>query len=170
MLKLKLQHFGHLMQRVDSLEKTLMLGGTGGRRRGDDRWWDGWMASLTRWSWVWVDSGILWWTGRPGVLQFTGSQSVRHDWATELTDWLKSLLWTTLFFPPMHRPHDVCKWQIPLPVWRNHTGPEVIWICAARSTKTLSAWGKTEHSCAGESKPHGTFQSPLGVPGLHILW
>ena len=87
MLKLKLQHFGHLMQRVDSLEKTLMLGGTGGRRRGDDRGWDGWMASLTRWSWVWVDSGILWWTGRPGVLQFTGSQSVRHDWATELTDW-----------------------------------------------------------------------------------
>ena len=47
MLKLKLQYFGHLMRRVDSLEKTLMLGGIGGRRRGDDRRRDGWMASLT---------------------------------------------------------------------------------------------------------------------------
>ena len=44
----------------------------------------GWMASLTQWTWVWVDSGSWWWTGRPGVLWFTGSQRVRHDWATEL--------------------------------------------------------------------------------------
>ena len=51
---------------------------------GDDRGWDGWMASLTRWTWVWVNSGSWWWTGRPGTLQFTGSQGVRHDWATEL--------------------------------------------------------------------------------------
>ena len=53
---------------------------------GDDRGWDGWMASLTQWRWVWVDSSSWWWIGRPGVLQFTGSQRVRHDWATEL-DW-----------------------------------------------------------------------------------
>ena len=52
MLKLKLQYFVHHMQRVDSLEKTLMLGGIGGWRRGDDRGWDGWMASLTQWTWV----------------------------------------------------------------------------------------------------------------------
>ena len=84
MLKLKLQYFGHLMRRVDSLEKTLMLGGIGGRRRGDDRGWDGWMASLTQWTWVWVNSGSWWWTGRPGVLQFMGLQRVGHDWATEL--------------------------------------------------------------------------------------
>ena len=51
---------------------------------GHDRGWDGWMASLTRWTWVWVNSGSWWWTGRPGVLQSTGSQRVRHDWATEL--------------------------------------------------------------------------------------
>ena len=51
-----------------------------------DRGWDGWMASLTRWTWVWVNSGSWWWTGRPGVLQFMGSQRVRHDWVTEL-DW-----------------------------------------------------------------------------------
>ena len=49
MLKLKLQCFGHLMWRTNSLEKTLMLGGTGGRREGDDRGWDGWMASPTQW-------------------------------------------------------------------------------------------------------------------------
>ena len=57
MLRLKLQYFGHLMQRVDSLEKTLMLGGIGGRRRRGDRGWDGWMVSLTLWMWIWVNSG-----------------------------------------------------------------------------------------------------------------
>ena len=51
---------------------------------GDDRGWDGWMASLTRWTWVWVNSGSWWWTGRPGMLWFMGSQRVGHDWATEL--------------------------------------------------------------------------------------
>ena len=72
------------MRRVDSLEKTLMLGGIGGRRRRGRqriRWLD---ASLTRWTWVWVNSGSWWWTGRPGVLRFMGSQRVGHDWATDL--------------------------------------------------------------------------------------
>ena len=81
MLKLKLQYFGHLMWRADSFEKTLMLGEIEGRRR---RGWDGWVASPTQRTWVWVDSGSRWWTGRPGVLQFMGSQRVGHDWATEL--------------------------------------------------------------------------------------
>ena len=84
MLKLKLQYFGHLLWRVDSLEKTLMLGGIGGRRRRGQqrmRWLDG----ITTWrTWVWVNPGSWWWTGRPGVLQFMGSQRVGHDWATEL--------------------------------------------------------------------------------------
>ena len=61
-----------------------MLGGIGGRRRRDDRGWDGWMASLTRWTWAWVNSGSWWWTGRPGVLRIMGSQRVGHDWATDL--------------------------------------------------------------------------------------
>ena len=61
MLKLKLQYFGHLVWRTDSLEKTLMLGlKVGGER--DNREWDGWMASPTRWTWVWVCSGSWWWT------------------------------------------------------------------------------------------------------------
>ena len=79
MLKLKLQYFGHLMWSVDSLEKTLMLGGIGAGEEGDNRGWDGWMASLTRWTWVWVNSRSWWRTGRPGVLWFMGSQRVGHD-------------------------------------------------------------------------------------------
>ena len=51
---------------------------------GDDTGWDGWMASLTQWTWVWVNSGSWWWTGRPGMLQSMGSQRVGHDSATEL--------------------------------------------------------------------------------------
>ena len=72
------------------MEKSLMLGGIGGRREGADRGWDGWMASPAQWRWVWVNSGSWWWTGRPSVLRFMGSQRVRHDWATELnwTEWL----------------------------------------------------------------------------------
>ena len=84
MLKLKLQYFGHLIRRADSLEKTLMLGKTEGRRRRGWRGWHGWMASPTRWTWVWVDSGSWWWTGRPGVLRPMASQRVGHDWATDL--------------------------------------------------------------------------------------
>ena len=56
----------------------------GARGEGDNRGRDGWMASLTRWTWVWVNSRSWWWTGRPGVLRFMGSQRVGHDWATEL--------------------------------------------------------------------------------------
>ena len=64
--------------------------GLGAGEEGDDRGYDGWMASLTRWTWVCVNSRSCWWTGRPGVLWFMGLQRVRHDWATEL-NWLN---WT----------------------------------------------------------------------------
>ena len=60
--------------------------GLGAGGEGDDRGWDGWMASPTQWPWVWVNSRSWWWTGRPGVLRFMGLQRVRHDWVTELTD------------------------------------------------------------------------------------
>ena len=58
--------------------------GLGAGGEGDDRGWAGWMASPTRWTWVWVNSGSLWWTGRPGMQRFMGSQRVRHNWVTEL--------------------------------------------------------------------------------------
>ena len=87
MLKLKLQYFGHLMGRVDSLEKTLMLGEIGGRRK---RGWQRmrWlMASPTRWTWIWVNSGSWWWTGRPKPAAVHG---VAKSW-TWLINWIN---WT----------------------------------------------------------------------------
>ena len=73
--------------------------GLGARGEGDDRGWNGWMASPTRWTWVWVNSSSWCWTGRPGVLSFMGSQRVGHDWATEM-NWneLKCLLLLFFFF------------------------------------------------------------------------
>ena len=84
MLKLRLQYFGHLMRRAEHLIRPwywerLRAGG-----EGDNRRWDGWMAPLTRWIWVWVNSGSWWQIGRPGVLWSMGSQRVGHDWETEL--------------------------------------------------------------------------------------
>ena len=101
MLKLKLQSFGHLMGKTNSLEKTLMLGKIEGGRRGDNKGWEGWMASPTQWAWVWVNSGSWWWTGRSDVLQSMGSQRVRHDWATELnwTVWMWELDHKAIWVP-----------------------------------------------------------------------
>ena len=76
--------FGHLMWRTDSFEKTLCSARLNMGEEGDNRGWDDWVASLTQWTWIWVNSGSWWWTGRPGVLQSMGSQRVRHNWATEL--------------------------------------------------------------------------------------
>ena len=94
MLKLKLQYFGHLMWRADSFEniwcwERLKAGG-----EGDDRGWDGWMESLTQWTWVWVDSGSWWWTGMPGMQQFTGVAELTEqlNWTEEtntFTDFLR---------------------------------------------------------------------------------
>ena len=83
MLKLKLRYFGHLMRRADSLEKTLSWERLKAGAEGNDRGWDGWMASLSEWTWVWESSGKWWRTGKPGVVQSMGSQRVWHDWATE---------------------------------------------------------------------------------------
>ena len=88
MLKLKLQYVATWWEKLTHqlwwwerpwCWERLKVGG-----EGDDRGWDGWMAWPTQWKRVWVDSGCWWWTGRPGVLQFMGSQRVRHGWATEL--------------------------------------------------------------------------------------
>ena len=58
--------------------------GLGAGGEGDDRGWDGWMAPLTQWTWLWVNSRSWWWTGRPGVLWYMGLQRVGHDWVTDL--------------------------------------------------------------------------------------
>ena len=83
MLKLKLQYFGHLIRRANSLQKPwcwerLKAGG-----EKNDRGWDGWMASPTQWTWVWTSSGRWWRPGKPDMLQSMGSQRVGHDWVTE---------------------------------------------------------------------------------------
>ena len=81
--------------------------------KGDNRGWDGWMASPTRWTWVWVNSGSWWWTGRPGVLQFMGSKRVGHDWTTELN-------WTVLKALSI----VVQAQNIPLSNWKSKKGGE----------------------------------------------
>ena len=91
MLKLKLQYFGHLRQRTDSFKRPWCWERLKVGREGEDRGWDGRMASLTQWTWVWTNSRNWRWTGRPGMLQFMGSQRVGHDWTTEL-NWTWELL------------------------------------------------------------------------------
>ena len=83
MLKLKLQYFGHLVWRTDPFEKTLMLGKIEGRRRGDNRGWDGWMASPTQWTWVWVGDG-------------QGDLACCSPWGGKELDMTEQLNWTAL--------------------------------------------------------------------------
>ena len=90
MLKLKLQYFGHRCEELTHWKRPWCWEGLGAGGEEDDQGWDGWMASLTLWTWVWVNSGSWWWTGRPGVLQSMGSQRVGPDWATEL-NWTEVL-------------------------------------------------------------------------------
>ena len=84
MLKLKLNTLATWCEELTHLKRPwcwerLRAGG-----EGDDRRWDGWMVSPTQRTWVCVNSGSWWWTGRPGMLRFIGSQGIRHDWATEM--------------------------------------------------------------------------------------
>ena len=97
MLKLKFQYFAYLIWRTDSFAKTLMLEKTEGRRRRGWQRWDRWMASLTRWTCVWVGSKNWWWTVKPGVLQSMGLQRVRRNWSgwTEL-NWFLIIVNTTV--------------------------------------------------------------------------
>ena len=88
MLKLKLQYLATSCEELTQCKRLWCWDGLGAGGEGENRGWDSWMASPIQWTWVWVNSGSWWWTGRPGVLQFMGSQRVRHNWATEL-NWLK---------------------------------------------------------------------------------
>ena len=96
MLKLKLQYFGHLMEELTLWKRPWCWEGLRAGGKGGNRGWDGWMASPTQWTWVWVNSGSWWWTRRPGVLRFMGLQRFGHDWATELTWWQVNHEWAEI--------------------------------------------------------------------------
>ena len=99
MLKQKLQYFGHLMQRVDSLEKPLMLGKSEGGRRSGDRGWDGWMASPTQWTWVWAT---------PGDSEGEGSRMCCNPWGRKeldmTCDWTRRTRW-------LSGKESACRWR-----------------------------------------------------------
>ena len=98
-----------------------MLGKSEGRRRGDNRGWDGWMASLTQSTWIWANSRRWWRTGKPGVLQFMRSQRVRHDWTTERQpiqethkSRVQSLGWGDPLEKEMVTHTSILTWKIPI--------------------------------------------------------
>ena len=158
MLKLKLQYFGHLMWRVDSMEKTLMLGGIRGRRKGDDRGWDGWMASPTGWIWVWVNSGSWWWTGRPGVLRFMGLQRVRYDWVTEL-----SLNWVWHNFTGKPAQDDLKSWGM-LEWWKMGKRKKTDSDGCQRGKWTM----RWESQCAYSGMSNSCDPIDFGQPGFWV--
>ena len=84
MLKLKLHTFATSCEELTHWKRLWWWEGLGAGAEGDNRGWDSWMTSPTRWTWVWVNSRSWWWTGRSGVLRFMGSQRVGHDWVTDL--------------------------------------------------------------------------------------
>ena len=84
MLKLKLQYLAIWYEELTHLKRPWCWERLKAGEEGDDKGWNGWMASPTQWPWVWVNSGSWWWTGRPGMLQFMGSQWAGHDRATKL--------------------------------------------------------------------------------------
>ena len=94
------------------------------RGEGDDRGWDGLMASLTRWTWVWVSSGSWWWTGKADVLQSMGSQSFRHDWTTEL-NW--AILFSKGSSPPKDQTRVSCIAGRFFTIWATRKTPKLIY-------------------------------------------
>ena len=139
MLKLKLQYFGHPMQRNDSWRRPwcwerLKAGG-----EGDHRGWDGWMASPTRWTWVWASSRSWWWTGRPGVLRFMGLKELD---TTERLNWTGSVF-LCLPCPLLHLWH--CYWEqklwgeTELVLGSEHFHVLTVWYCKEPSM-VLKKW------------------------------
>ena len=122
-LKLKLQYLATSCKELTHCKRLWCWEGLGAGGEGDNRGWDSWMASLTRWTWVWVNSGRWWWTGRPGMLWFMGSQRVGHNWATELNwtelncgTWLSDFTFTFHFHAlekEMAAHSSVLAWRIP---------------------------------------------------------
>ena len=106
----------------------------GAGEEGADRGWDGWMASPSQWTWVWVNSGSWWWTGRPGVLRFMGSQRVGHDWATELS-------WT-------ERSHNTTSHNITRITTQSSPWPKgYLMMCMCSATSNLSCYITMKSYC-----------------------
>ena len=114
---------------------------------GDDRGWDGWMASLTQWTWVWVSSGSWWWTGRPGVLQSMGSQRVRHAWAIELN-------WTVWY--------STCRWLCNVGAYITTT----VCVCVCSAVSDWNFPGEVATSSSKESSQPGIKPVPLAFPSM----
>ena len=118
-LKLKLQYFGPWCEELTHLKRPWCWETLRAGREGDDKGWDVWMASLTRWTSVWVNSKSWWWTGRPVMLQLMGLQRVGHDWVTE-RNWTEDMC--------------ICRWMDKEGVVRRHNGvslsheKECIWV------------------------------------------
>ena len=106
MLRLKLQYLAMSWEELTHWKRPSSWEGLGAGGEGDNRGWNAWMASPTRYTWVWVNSGSWWWTGRPGMLQFMGWQRVGHHWVTEL-NWTDSSFWRRKWQPaPMFLPGE----------------------------------------------------------------
>ena len=152
----------------------------------DDRGWDGWMASPIQWTWVWVSSGSWWWTGRPGVLWFMGSQRVGHDWATELnwshTQAAQLISWK---ISPWHLTELESRALAPTVTANSFLDP----VCCLSScpltpflgsgqTLPLWLWPQAPLCCHGAISPTLTssglhsslFESSLRDPYQHFLW
>ena len=177
MLKPKLWYFGHLMQKAYTLEKTLMLGKTEGRRKGGDRESDCWMASSTQWTWVWANSRKWWRTGKPGVLQsmWLQSQTQLSNWTT--TSMLEKplhhfLVWIYFYFPCVNSQrvrfwgHNVYLYQ----KWPNYF---LEWLLLCFPTRNiwelqfLSVF--VALSAVGAARSFFFFFIPLAVQ-LYLIW
>ena len=140
MLKLKLHSFGHLRWRTTHWKRSwrwerLKAGGVE-----NDRGWDGWMASPTRWTWVWASSGSWWWTGKPGVLQSMGSQRVGHGWVTEQQQYIHMCVYVIVMTIPLRLcshppippppPCPFCVFRLPFLPWFHlrNAFKEIFWL------------------------------------------
>ena len=156
MLKLKLQYFGHLMWRANSLEQPWFWERLKAGGEGNDRGWDAWMASLTHRTWVWASSRRWWRTGKPGVLQSLGSQRVRQDWATEeqQQEAGRFLLWWFLFLTLSGVCNVGCKFSLP--------------TAASHPTLPYSLQPPGHANCAGSSASHSCKYTPVAGEVVEI--
>ena len=134
-------------EELTHLKRPWCWEGLGAGGEGDDRGWDGWMASPTQWTWFWVDFGSWWWTGRPGMLRFMRSQRVGHDWVTELTGWHRPVFLRQPAGPPQRNSAgdlDSGSRSICCDMWWDWNHPQEDWfsdwekkaICFYKATPT----------------------------------